>query len=68
MPRKKSTNSELKQLVITECPDYKHMGKCIWDKPCSHFLEKDEDCKIFDKYIPLYKEMYAKEKARKGTR
>lgn len=68
MGRKKQTTSELKDMVRAECPDWKSPDRCIWGKPCSHFLEKDEDCKRFDKYIPLYKEMYAKEKARKGTR
>lgn len=65
MGRNKKSNSNLKQLVIDECPEYKHPGKCIWGYPCKHFLEKDEECKIFDKYVPYYKEMYAKEEARK---
>ena len=65
MGRKKNTTTDLKRLVIDECPDYKHLGKCIWDKPCIHFGEEDGDCHIFDKYIPAYKEMAAKEAAAK---
>ena len=66
MGRKKNTNTELKRMVIAECPDYKHHGKCIWDKPCNHFTEADENCHHFDQFIPHYKEMYAKEKTRKS--
>ena len=68
MGRKKNTNTEIKRMVIDECPDYKHHGSCIWGNPCKHFLEKEEDCKHFDQFIPYYKEMYAKEKARKESK
>jgi hypothetical protein len=68
MGRHKGTSSEIKELVKAECPDHKHPDKCIWGYTCKHFLEKDEDCKVFDQYIPHYKEMYAKEEARKHKR
>lgn len=54
----KKTNTDIKRLVIQECANYRHIGKCIWDRGCYYFEEDEskQQCEYFDKLIPYYME------------